>query len=332
MVKSPPSIKRERDFKWVPLKKVVRNERNPRQQASFAPESLAALKASVEEHGIIEPLIVQDYDDDMFMLIEGERRYRVAESLEMKDIPVMVVNRQDEQDQVILMFNIHHQRKGWEMAEELTAIKELVERNGHVGEDEIAKRLGISTATLRDRLQVLAMGDKVVQDIARDKLDYSSALRSDQLAKSIAKKRPDVAAKLGGEKGVQSRLLDKARSRRPSGGRGGISQELVEARKDLVDPDAMPDELVEEYLERPDAKLSDVRQKAQSLEERRKVEGIAKEVRRLDRDLTLFRVDLAAAPNLKELRNALAGLILTAQTLERRVSDVMHDQEEDPGR
>ena len=72
---------------------------------------------------------------------------------------------------------------------------------------------------------------------------------------------------MGGEAGIRSSLLRKAKSRRPSERkRGGIGQELVEARKDLIDPDAMPDALVEEYLRQPASKLKDVRTKAASLE------------------------------------------------------------------
>jgi ParB/RepB/Spo0J family partition protein len=310
---------------------MIKNERNPRQKASFSSENLAPLRASIEEHGILEPLMVQAYDDDMYLLLEGERRWTVAGLLGIKEVPAIVVNRLDEQEQVVTMFNIHHQRKGWEMAEELTAIRELKERNGHLGEDALAKKLGISTATLRDRLQVLAMGDEVIAEIARDRLDYSSALRSDQIAKSLARKRPAVAEKLGGEAGVRKRLLAKAKSRRPAGGRGGIGQELVEARKDLVDPEAMPDELVEEYLDKPDAKLRDVRRRAESLEERRKVEDLSREARRLEREMTLFRIDLEAAPNLRELRTALASLIEAAQGLEKRVSAAIHNQK-GPGR
>ena len=128
----------------------------------------------------------------------------------------MIVSKMDEHEQVVVMFNVHTQRRGWEMAEELTALKELKARNGHLKEDELARELGISPATLRDRLQVLALGDEVITDIASEKLDYSSALRSDQLAKSITRTRADVAEQLGGEGGVRKHLLTKAKKRAAS--------------------------------------------------------------------------------------------------------------------
>jgi ParB/RepB/Spo0J family partition protein len=318
------AVKRERELKWLPLERIIKNERNPRQKRSFTPEQLAPLRLSVEEHGVLEPLMVQPYDDDMYLLLEGERRWSVARGLKLKEVPAVIVNRQDEQEQVVLMFNIHQNRKGWEMAEELTAVKELKDRNGHMTDEQLAKKLGYSQATLRDRLQVLAMGEEVVADIARDRLDYSSALRSDQLTKSLSKKRPEVVKKLGGESGVRRKLLAKAKSRE----RGGISQELVEARKDLVDSAAMPDELVQEYLEKPEMKLREVRRRTESLEERRKVEDLAKEIRRLEREMNLFRIDLKAAPNLRELRNTLASLINSAQKLEQRVTDAIHKKED----
>jgi ParB/RepB/Spo0J family partition protein len=330
-----PTIKRNRELKWLKRDKIIPNEKNPRQKAAFSPEMLAPLRASIEELGILEPLMVQPYRNGMFKLLEGERRWTVAGELGIQEMPAVIVNRLDEQEQVVTMFNIHHQRKGWEAAEELTAIRELKENNGHLTDVDLAKRLGISLATLRDRLTVLALPDrdKVIMDIAREKVDYSSVLRSINVAKSVASKRPSIAEKLGGEAAIREHLIEKAKARRPGDRkRGGIGQELVEARKDLVDPEAMPDDLVEEYITTPDTKLRDVRRKTGSLEERRKVEDLAREAKRLEREMAVFKIDLGVAPNLRELRLALAALIQAAQSLELQVSEAIFKQEEEPGR
>ena len=322
-------MKRKRELKWLPLDRIIKNERNPRQKGSFTPDQLSSLRSSIEVHGILEPLIVQPYDDDMYLLIEGERRWTVARELAIKEVPAVIVTRLDEHDQVVVMFNVHTQRRGWEMAEELTAIKELKVRNGHLTDEELARQLGVSPATLRDRLQVLALDEDdptIITDIAKDKLDYSSVLRSDQLARSLTRKRPDIVEKHGGEKGVRKQLLDKAKKL------GGISQELVEARKDLVDSAALSDDLVDEYLGNPQVRIKDIQRRTESLEERRKVEDLTRDIKRLDRELASFNAGLEAAPNLRELRIALAKMIASAQGLEQRVTDAMHSQEDRTGR
>ena len=55
---------------------------------------------------------MQRYDDDMFLLIEGERRWTVAKKLGLKEIPATIIGRLDEHDQVVTMFHVHAQRKG----------------------------------------------------------------------------------------------------------------------------------------------------------------------------------------------------------------------------
>jgi hypothetical protein len=60
------------------------------------------------------------------------------------------------------------------------------------------------------------------------------------------------------------------------------------------------------------------------LHERREVEDLAREVARLERALSGFRVDLEAAPNLVQLRRALSKLIETATDLEARVVEATH--------
>jgi ParB/RepB/Spo0J family partition protein len=279
------------------------------------------LRASIQEHGILEPVLVQPYRDgprdDRYKLIEGERRYTVAKELGLREIPAIISNRLGDHDQLVVMFNVHSNRKGWEKAEELNAIRLLRERNGHKTDAEMAQELGISLATYRNRLQVLGMGDDIVTDIAREKYDYSSALRINEVTSSLEKKRPELVKELGGTKAVQSKLLEKAAVRK------GISQELVEAKKDLSDVIDVPDSVVRTYIANPKASLREVRRQESSLTERRKVESLARELVRMEREIRDFDVELEDVPNLRHLRRALGSLIDAAGELETRVVDVL---------
>lgn len=304
-----------RELMSIPVNKVIKNPKNPRNRGHFTEKELESLTKSIERYGILDPLIVQRFNDDDYLLIEGERRFTVANNLKLAEIPAMIVERLSDHDQVVVMFNVHAQRRGWEVAEELRAIQEIREHNGHLSDEETARQLGISLGTYRDRLRVLKAGDDVLDDIATEKVDYSSVLRATQAASSIAKNRPSLTAKVGGEKAVEAKLLEKAKSR-PS--KKGISQELVEIKRDLADAD-VPDDLVAEYLDKPSTTLREVRKSRGEVEEKRKVEDLAKELKTLERDIRAFDVNLATAPNLRELRRALATLIDAAQSLEEQV-------------
>lgn len=314
---SSPTMSRQRQLKWIPVDRVVPNENNPRAKQHFTKDELLSLRESIHEHGVLEPVLVQPYRDgpreDRYLLIEGERRYSVAKDLGLREMPAVVGAKLDDYEQLLVMYHMHTQRRGWEKAEELRTIKEIMQHNGRHTEEEMAKKLGMSLATFKDRIRVLSMGDQVLTDIARDKIDYSSALRIVQVTKTLTKKRPAVVQKMGGNKEVERKLLKKAKER------GGISQELVEAKKDLTDVNTVPDQAVERYIEDPALTIRNLRKEQRSLEERRQAEELAKYLRRVEREISSFDADLEAIPNLRQLRAALGSLMDAAQDLETRV-------------
>lgn len=315
---STAPISRDRELAWIPTDSIIKNENNPRKEPSFTPEQLESLRHSINTHGVLQPVLVEPYDQDMYLLIEGERRWWSAKLEGIQELPAIVVNRMSEHDEVVVMFNIHTQHKGWEMAEELAAIRNLKSKNGHLSDEELATELGMSVATLRDRLRVLGMGEAVVVEIGKGKIEYSAALRANQAANRIARTRPQLATKLGGPKAIEGQLLRKAKQR-PR----GISQELVQYKDELGDPRSMPDEVVEEYLVDPQRTMGEVLHRHRSVEQQIRMDELAQKVRRLEREIRAFTVERAARETLRELRRALGELIETAQMLEGKVTEAL---------
>lgn len=316
-----PTIGRKRDLVWISPEKIVPNDNNPRQEHAFTPEELVSLRRSIMSHGVLEPVIITRYKGDSYKLIEGERRWRSAKIERLKEIPAIVVGRMDDHDELVVMFNVHTQRRGWEVAEQLNAIKQLMDANPEKTDEQLAAELGVSLATFRDRRQVLGMGDRVVMQIARGEIDYYAALRTDQVSKTLAKRRPGLTKEIGGEEAVRTRLLGKAKHRK------GMTRELENIRQDAADVEAVPDEVLKTYLEKPQATLSDARAEAKSLTERRAVEDLVKEIRHLSSELRRFDVvKLNDTPNLHDLRRALALLIDTAQGIEEKIVAVTIEQ------
>jgi len=309
-------MSRKRELTWISPDDIVPNDNNPRQAAAFTSDELASLRRSILAHGVLEPVIVVPYKGDTYKLLEGERRWASAKLEGVKEIPAIIVNRMDDHDELVIMFNVHTQRRGWEVAEQLNAIKQLMDANPEKKDEELAAELGVSLGTFRDRRQVLSMGESVVMQIARGEIDYYAALRTDQVSKTLARRRPELTEGLGGEAGVRSRLLTKARNRK------GMTRELENIRQDAADTVAVPDDVIKRYLEKPQTTLTEARAEARSLTERRAVEDLVKEILHLSSGLRRFDTDFHEAPNLNDLRRALGTLIDTAQTVEQRIVEV----------
>jgi ParB/RepB/Spo0J family partition protein len=310
---TPVTIGRKRELVWISPDDIVPNDNNPRQAGAFTPDELVSLRRSIMSHGVLEPVIVTPYKGGTFKLIEGERRWTSAKIEAIKEIPAIIVAKMDDHDELVVMFNVHTQRRGWEVAEQLNAIKQLIRAKPDKPDEELAAELGISLGTFRDRRQVLNMGDRVITQIARGEIDYYAALRTDQVSKTLARRRPDLTREVGGEEAVRTRLLTKAKNRK------GMTRELENIRQDAADTDAVPDEVLKTYLEKPHATLTEARSEAKSLTERRAVDTLVKGIRHLNSELRSFNVDLHEAPNLHDLRRALASLIDTAQGVEEKI-------------
>ncbi len=310
---SAPTISRERELMWLPVDKIIKNENNPREESAFSPDELMALRHSMTTYGTLQPVIVAPYDTDMYRLVEGERRWTSAKLEGIKELPAIVIQRMDDQDEIKIMFQVHTQRKNWALPEELQAIRELKEGNGSITDEELARELGMSIATLRQRLQLLGMGPGVIADVAKGDLEYYAAIRADDLTKTLTRKRPELVTEFGGQAKVRKQLLNKAKGRR------GITREFEAMRQDAGDTNVVPDSVIRTYVQQPEMTLKDARQQAEQLSERREVEDLVGDVNRLTKDLKRFDPALLTAPNLRELRRAIVSLMDAAQAIEEKI-------------
>jgi hypothetical protein len=157
------------------------------------------------------------------------------------------------------------------------------------------------------------MGPEVRALIAKGVIDYYAALRTDQVSRQFARERPEWTKEHGGEAGVRGKLITKARNRR------GVVRELETVRRDIKDVEQVPDTVLTTWIDQPDKSLAEARSVVRSLPERRAIEDVVKDVRKLSSSLRRFKVDLYEAPNLADLRRALGNLIDVAQGVEEEI-------------
>lgn len=147
---------------------------NPNQPRTFFdPEKLAELQASIEKHGILEPLIVTQNPDGRFALIAGERRLRAAKNLDLKRVPILVRHADDlERLELSLIENL--QRQDLNPIEEAEGYRELIEAFG-LTQEETACKVGKSRETISNMLRLLELPSTMQKEIGTGVLSVAHA-------------------------------------------------------------------------------------------------------------------------------------------------------------
>lgn len=140
--------------RFVSIDRLDPNPNQPRQVMG----DLSELISSINEKGIIEPLIVRQRRD-RFQIIAGERRYQAAIQAGLDEIPVVIKDVDEgEVIEIALIENI--QRKQLTPFEESEALQSLVDQFSYTHE-EIARRLGKSRTSVTEALALNSMPPEV---------------------------------------------------------------------------------------------------------------------------------------------------------------------------
>ncbi len=154
----------------VKISKVEPNREQPRK--SFDEAGLAELADSIKQHGILQPLIVQD-TGKYYEIVAGERRWRAAKLAGIKEVPVIVRDFTDQQQmEISLIENI--QREDLNPIEEALAYQRLLTEFG-LKQDEVAERVSKSRTTVTNSLRLLKLSDEVQQMVIDGSLSSGHA-------------------------------------------------------------------------------------------------------------------------------------------------------------
>ncbi len=122
---------------------------------SISNESLEELKVSIQRQGVIEPVIVRPIAHGTYELVAGERRWRAAQLLGIKEIPSIIKSLSDKEAlEYALIENI--QRENLNPVEEATGYARLLDEFGYTQED-IAAAVGKDRATVANMLRLLKL-------------------------------------------------------------------------------------------------------------------------------------------------------------------------------
>ncbi len=155
----------------IPVDRIRPNPNQPRRQ--FTETQLAELAASIEEKGIIQPLILRAVEDDMFEIVAGERRWRAAQMARLHEVPALVRDYNDtEVLEIAIIENI--QRADLNPVEEAAGYRQLMDRFGHT-QEKIADALGKSRSHIANSLRLLSLPDDVQTMLSEGQLSAGHA-------------------------------------------------------------------------------------------------------------------------------------------------------------
>jgi len=143
----------------LPVELIVANPKQPRRR--FDEEALAALAGSLEERGVLQPVLVRAKPGGTYELVAGERRWRAARMAGLEKIPALVRPHGDaEALELALIENMA--REDLSPIEEARACAALVEELG-LTREEVGRRVGRSRVAVSNLMRLLDLPDGIIE-------------------------------------------------------------------------------------------------------------------------------------------------------------------------
>ncbi|MDP2043720.1 MAG: ParB/RepB/Spo0J family partition protein [Candidatus Omnitrophota bacterium] len=153
---------------YVQSGQIKPNPFQPRED--FNQQNIEELAQSIKEKGIIQPLLVRRRGDN-YELIAGERRLRAANSLGLKEIPIIVRDVTD-QDSLELALIENIQREDLNPIEEAHAYQHLIDKF-KVTQEKISEVLGKARVTITNTLRLLKLPHEIQEEMKKGRISFA---------------------------------------------------------------------------------------------------------------------------------------------------------------
>ena len=150
-------------IKEIDISAIMPNPKQPRK--TFDPDALMDLCNSIKLQGILQPILVEEIADNVYVIVAGERRFRAAKMAGLTKIPCIVRTFSDIQRmEISLIENI--QREDLNPVEEARAFSYLLMQAG-IKQEELAQRVGKGRSTITNSLRLLNLPETMLDGLER---------------------------------------------------------------------------------------------------------------------------------------------------------------------
>lgn len=139
----------------LPLKKIKADENQPRKY--FNAERMRGLRESIKREGIISPLVVEQIGDS-YLILDGERRFRAATELGLKEVPVIIEKPKNAIERLVRQFTVQEQHESWTPTEKAVSLIALSKELG-ISLPETCKLLNVPASNINQYVAFAELAD-----------------------------------------------------------------------------------------------------------------------------------------------------------------------------
>ncbi len=155
----------------VPMSAIHPCKDQPRKD--FQIDEMQELVSSIEQYGILQPILVKEESDGSYEIIAGERRFRACQMVGMTRIPCLVKGVDKKQQlEIALVENI--QRKNLNPIEEAFAYQRLTHEFG-MTQEQVGKQVGKSRPYIANSIRLLDLPQDIQKALIEEKISHSKA-------------------------------------------------------------------------------------------------------------------------------------------------------------
>lgn len=154
----------------LPIEDIVPNPNQPR--IHFNETELRELSESIQEHGVLQPLLVRKHGNG-YEIIAGERRYQASKLAGLEELPVIIKDVNDEEMLALALIE-NLQRSDLNPVEEAKGYRQLIDASG-MTQEALSKAVSKSRSAITNSLRLLDLPEVVQQMIFEGRLTAGHA-------------------------------------------------------------------------------------------------------------------------------------------------------------
>ncbi len=165
-----PNAENQEGILFLDINEIKPNSKQPRK--NFPEEKIEELARSIENHGIIQPIMVRPAGEG-YEIVAGERRWRAARKAALKQVPCIIRDLTEEQNMLVAIIE-NMQREDLNPIEEADALNQMITTYG-LTQEEISKSVGKSRPYITNALRLLKLPNEIQQMVVRGELSNGHA-------------------------------------------------------------------------------------------------------------------------------------------------------------
>ena len=159
------------DVQKLPLAKLHPGKYQARK--TLSEESIQELAHSIQEKGIINPIVVRKVEENSYEILAGERRFRAATLIGLKEVPVSILEVGDE-DALIIGLIENLQREDLNVIDAAWGVQRLIQEF-NFSHEQAAQAVGRSRSAVSNLIRLLSLPEEIQTYLKNGELDMGHA-------------------------------------------------------------------------------------------------------------------------------------------------------------